>query len=395
MFKKKGEKSKQRFFASRKIIAGTTLIGTTVGAGILGIPYVVAKAGFFYGLILIIVIGLAFLFLNLFAGEVVLRTKKQHQLAGYAEKYLGKKGKVLVTISTLLTIYGALIAYLIGEGATLYSVFSFGSPVLYTFIFFSVTFLIVYRGIKTTGNMEFFLILLLLLVVALIGILSFDKISILNFSVTNWQYLFLPYGVILFSFMALPAIPEMSEELGKEKKFMKGAIIAGSVIPIILYLIFCTVIVGVVGLNNFELLHSNERIATIALSVYSHQLLGLFANLLAIIAMFSSFLALSLALMEMYHFDYNISRKKALALTFLPPLVLALSGLATFISVLGFTGAIAGGFEAILMILMYWRAKKLGDRKPEYQMGRHYFLGSLLILIFAGGISYQFWSLWF
>ena len=74
-------KSIKDFFGKHKLlIAITTLVGTIVGAGMLGIPYVVAKAGFLYGSLIIILIGLAFLFLNLFTGEVVLRTKNNISL---------------------------------------------------------------------------------------------------------------------------------------------------------------------------------------------------------------------------------------------------------------------------------------------------------------------------
>ncbi len=92
MFKKRdGTPPKYKgFFAKHRLaIAVTTLIGTIIGAGVLGIPYVIAKSGFLYGSILIIAIGLAFLVLNLFVGEIVLRTKGQYQLTGYMEKYLG------------------------------------------------------------------------------------------------------------------------------------------------------------------------------------------------------------------------------------------------------------------------------------------------------------------
>ena len=70
-------------------VAAFTLIGGIVGAGVLGIPYTIAKAGFLYGFILIVVLGLVFLTINLFLGEVILRTKGNHQLTGYATKYLG------------------------------------------------------------------------------------------------------------------------------------------------------------------------------------------------------------------------------------------------------------------------------------------------------------------
>ena len=42
------------------------IIGTVIGAGVLGIPYVIAKAGFLIGLIQLVIIGLLVLFMNLF-----------------------------------------------------------------------------------------------------------------------------------------------------------------------------------------------------------------------------------------------------------------------------------------------------------------------------------------
>jgi amino acid permease len=377
------------------LIAIATLVGTIVGAGILGIPYVLAKAGFLYGSLIILIIGVAFLFLNLFAGEVVLRTKEQHQLTGYAEKYLGIKGKRFMTLAMLVNIYGALTAYLIGEGTTLHAIFKFGSPILYSLIFFIITFLIIYRGIKATGKMELILISLLLFVVIIIGFFSFQEISLSNFSIFNPAFFFLPYGVIIFSFMASPAIPELQEVLGKEKKKMKKAIILGSLIPIFLYLIFAFIIVGVVGLGQFDQLEPNQRIATIALQIYSQPLLGLFANILAILAMFTSFLTLGIALTEMYHYDYKLSHQTSLLLTFSLPLMVVLFDLTTFITVLGVTGAIAGGLDGILVILMFWKAKRFGNRKPEYALGKFRFLGIILIIMFVFGICYQLWQNFF
>jgi amino acid permease len=69
--------------------AAATLVGCTIGAGILGIPYVVAQAGFITGAITIILLGALMLMLNLFTGEIALRTEGDHQLPGYAERYLG------------------------------------------------------------------------------------------------------------------------------------------------------------------------------------------------------------------------------------------------------------------------------------------------------------------
>ena len=62
--------------------AVATMIGTIIGAGVLGIPYVIAKAGFVTGIIVIVGLGLLMMLMFLYFGEVVLRTKGKHQMTG-------------------------------------------------------------------------------------------------------------------------------------------------------------------------------------------------------------------------------------------------------------------------------------------------------------------------
>ena len=403
MFKKRGEHENHFFGRHQLWIAIATLMGTVIGAGILGIPYVVAKAGFLYGFLLIIIIGTAFLYLNLFTAEIILRTKGKHQLTGYAEKYLGKTGKILMTFALLTGIYGALTAYLIGEGETLRSVFGISTllatlPVFlqdnfYILLFFIIAVGIVIRGLKAAGKTELISISLLVLIVILTGIFSYDHIDFHHFTSFNPLYLFLPYGVILFACVASPSIPEVTEILAKEKKNIKKAILIGSIVPVIIYLLFAFIIVGLVGAEQFDLLQPNQRIATVALSVYASPYLGLLANLLAILAMFTSFLTLGIALVEMYQYDYKFPRWLALLLTFSIPLALALGNFSTFFIVLGFTGVFSGGLDGILLMLMYWKAKKQGDRTPEFFLPNYYVLGGLIILFLTVGIIQQVWGI--
>ncbi len=381
------------FGRNRFAISVTTLMGTIIGAGILGIPYVIAKAGFLYGFILILLFGIAYVYLNLFFGEIVLRTKKQHQLPGYAEKYFGKTGKRITAVAMILGVYGALTAYLIGVGEASFAIFKWGSPLVYTLLFFVVCTIIVLGGIKAMGKAELFLIPLLVVVVLMIGIISFNHLEYGSLPLFDIHYFFLPYGVLVFAYMGIAAIPEMREVLDKDTKKMKRAIIIGSLIPLLLYALFAAIIIGVVGLDHFDLLKPNERIATIALTIYSNHFLGVLATILAILAMFTSFLTNAMALKEVYHYDFKLSSITSFFLTLLIPLLIAVFGIASFLTILGVTGAVSGGLQGILLILMYWKARLLGDRKPEYVMGRQRVLGTLFLLMFSLGIVYTVWKL--
>jgi len=49
------------------------ITGMTIGAGILGLPYVVSQVGLIIGLIYIVVLGLVVMMLNLIIGEIAVR----------------------------------------------------------------------------------------------------------------------------------------------------------------------------------------------------------------------------------------------------------------------------------------------------------------------------------
>ncbi|MBR9692163.1 hypothetical protein GOV06_05260 [Candidatus Woesearchaeota archaeon] len=366
-------------------IAIATLVGTIIGAGILGLPYVIAQAGFWTGVIDIVVLGFIVLLLYLYLGEVVLRTKGLHQLPGYAEKYLGSIGKKLMVFSMFFGNYGALIAYIIGVGAAASAIFG-GSPLTYSLIFFAVVAFIIFIGLKAVGESELLMLPLIIGTIIFILAASTFHINVGNFTMFNLAKILVPYGIILFAFLGASAIPVLREQLIRNEKHMKKAIIIGVLIPIISYLIFAVAVVGVTGLSTTE-------VATIGLGQVIGTYMILIGNFLAIITMTTSFLALGLALKETYHYDYNVNKHLAWALTVFIPLMIALSGFTSFIKAIGISGVIAGGTEGTMIVLMAMKAKKHGNRKPEYKIPINWLVAIGLIVVFILGAGYYLWSI--
>ena len=178
----------------RIIIASTTLIGTIIGAGILGIPYVVAKSGFFIGLFWLILLGGIVFLVHAYLGEITLRTKGTHQLTGYAQKYLGNVGRKIMIFTMIFQIYIANIAYLVGEGESLS--FLFFDNVKYALIFgiffWLVMALILREGLKGLKRLEYWGVIIIGLVI--LGILSyyFPSINYSNINYIHSNNLFLP-----------------------------------------------------------------------------------------------------------------------------------------------------------------------------------------------------------
>ena len=371
--------------------AVATLVGSIIGAGILGIPFVMAKAGFLTGLLVILFVGIAVMGMNLAFGEVILRTKGNHQLAGYADKYLGKTGKYVAALSMLIGIYGALIAYLIGVGQSAFELskivngVGFLSPLVYSLLFAVFVGTVVWMGLKAIEKFELTLGIFVFSIVVFISFISFFslKFNVSNIALFDAKNLFMPFGVVLFAFLGAVAIPEMKEELAKKKKLLKKAIIWGSIVPIFLYTIFSAAVVGILGTGT-------TSIATIGLGEAFGSYMIVFANLFAMFAMTTSFLALAMALREMYDYDYGFHKNTAWLLTMAVPVGAFLIGIKDFISTIGFAGSIAGGIDGILIVWMLWVAQKKGDRKPEYTVGRFRVFGWGIIIVFSLGILYQF-----
>ena len=350
------------------------LVGTTIGAGFLGIPYVVSRAGFWIGAICLLLIAGIMLCVKLYLGEVILRTNGNHQLAGYASRYLGGKGKVLMFFSMIFGIYSALTAYLIAEGESFSYLFTGGLN--YSFVislgFWVVLACFSYVGLRALKKYEKIAIIFVLLLVVLIGVFYFQSIEGENLSYVNYKNMFLPFGVILFSFLAFSAMPEVKRLLYGQEFKLKKVIKYGVLIPLVVYFLFMLVIVGNFGLKT-------QEIATL-------NLIRIF-SLLGILTMFTAYFTLTLAIRDMFRFDFNFGRFKGWLLAIFVPLFLFILfyflEIASFTQILSIGGVVSGGLAGILILLMNLKAKTIGTRKPEYSMKISWFTITILSLIFV------------
>jgi len=162
------EKGKKRLWTGISI-----LVGTSIGAGFLGIPYVAAQAGFFVAFAYIILLGLIILLVNLYLGEIALRTKGNHQIPGYAKKYLGKKGRFFSQFASIFAIYSAIVAYMIGVGESFSFLFlgNSGYAVLLGILFGLGMSGLLWRGVRTLKKFEKIVVALVLFFLVLIVVI--------------------------------------------------------------------------------------------------------------------------------------------------------------------------------------------------------------------------------
>ncbi len=359
-----------------------TMVGTIVGAGILGIPYVFAQAGFWTGSLVLLLVGLAMMLMKLLYGEVALRTRGDHQISGYAQIYLGKWAKYLVSFVLIASLYGSLLAYFIGEGEVIEALT--GIPSFEASLgFFALFALFILIGIKLIKRMELVMSGFILMVVFIIYLLGFDHINPANLSGFDWSKIFLPYGVLLFATSGLVAVPEVRLIVKKQEVLMKKAIIYGCLIPPVLYFLFTALVLTITG-------PAVTEVASVALGEMLGWKMLLVANLFAFLTMGTSFLTLGLALVETYEYDYRLNKYVAWVLTVIVPLLIFLLGARDFVKVISLVGALGIGVNGIIYVATYFAARKKGKRRPEYEIPAWlgYIGGGVIMLMLMGGAVY-------
>jgi tyrosine-specific transport protein len=359
------------------------LSGSIIGAGILGLPYAFSRSGFFVGMLWTLFLASIIIYLNLALGEVSLRTKGRHHLIGYAEKYLGKAGKRIMFFAIFFEIYSALIAYMIGEGQSLSKLFTGGTEfaILFGVIFWFLLTVFVYGSVKRLEKVEYFGVSFMLVTLVVILIMLSPSIHISNLTTFDSSQMFYPFGIVLFALMGFTAIPNVREELLRNRKSMKRTIIFGTLIPVLVYLLFSFVFVGVLGGN----------IAEVATNSFSG-FIGKLLILLGVLTMLTSFFVLSFALRDIVDSDLREKKFAFVIVSAIPLalyLIVSIFNIAGFAGVLGIGGAVAGGALGILVMLLNIRAKKEGDVKSEYKIPINWIIIIILSLIFIAGIIVQ------
>lgn len=362
------------------------VVSGTIGAGVLSIPYSISKVGLKIGIFYIIVLGLLMMGLNLLLGYVTVKTKKELQIVGLVREYLGKKSEIFMTFIVYLMFFGTLVIYIIGVGNVLAVLFG-GNSFFWSILFFGLAGFLVCKGLRSVKTIEFLISIAILLIILLIAYFSLPHIDLINLSYSSWTNILLPYGVILFSLHGTSTIPEAHALLKNREADFKKVIVYSGFIIMTVYILFTLVVLGVSGLNTTE-------IATIGLGNKVGELMYLFGNIFAILAMSSSFIIVGLSLKDSLMWDYKIKEYLANLITLAVPLIIFLLGLRQFISAINIVGGVFISLEMFMILFIFWKAVHDGKvRNKKYNLHHTLFLVMALILVLVVGTIYSILSI--
>ncbi|MEK7139062.1 MAG: hypothetical protein AAB799_02695, partial [Patescibacteria group bacterium] len=222
---------------------------------------------------------------------------------------------------------------------------------------------------------------LFIFVVLIILGFGVSSINLENIKTFNSEFWFLPYGILLFAFAGMSAIPLQREILAGSEDKLKKSILYAVILVGILYSVFAFTVVGISG-------DATSPDAVTGLFEFLGDKIVVLGSIFGLLAVGTSFLMLGTALDEVFRWDYGLKKFWSWLLTVLPPFLLFALGLRTFIDIIGLAGSLSIGLILLILVFIYAAAKSKGDRVPEYSLNiSKWFLYSMVVL-FAAGIGY-------
>ncbi|MEK6450435.1 MULTISPECIES: aromatic amino acid transporter [unclassified Myroides] len=383
-------------------LLGSILIiaGSSIGGGMLAMPITSAGVGFLGTLLLLFVIWFAMCYTALLMVRIYDFNLPTDGFDTLTKKYAGMAVNRIAGLSLMFLIYGLTAAYMTGGGTILKTnadqLFDTNIDSRLAILIFSILFSsIVLIGTRwvdlfTRGLFVAKLIFLFLLVVLMTPLI--EGINLLSMPLSQ-GLIVTAIPAIFTSFGFHGSIPSIVTYLDGDKKLLKKAFILGSLLPLVIYLIWQTVVLGSLDQTSFmQILNDNLGLKGLILSVremaQSSSVETLF-SFFAAAALGTSFLGVSIGLYDYYKDLFKNKQKQFIkplsgALTFVPPLMFALFYPEGFILALGYA-AIAGVILALIIpSILYLRAMKF----HKIQIPLYQYILLAMIFIFSVIIVY-------
>jgi tyrosine-specific transport protein len=353
-----------------KLIGGILLVsGTTIGAGMLALPVSTGMAGFFPSLVLLVIYWAymtctAFLML-----EVNLWMREGANLISMVKRTLGKWGQAISWVVYLFLLYSLTTAYIAGSGPIVIdfveavSGISFPGwtgtiPLLVIFGFF------VYKGTRSVDYVNRILMIGLVVAYAAMVIFLTPHVNKTLLFHRDWKYLLAGVSVVATSFGFHIIIPSLATYMERDIKKLKKVILIGSIIPLIVYILWEYLALGIIPLAGEQGLIRGYQEGTngahLLTAYLGHSAIAMTARFFSFFAIVTSFLGVSLSLSDFLADGLHIKKTRMgrillYFLTFLPPLIFTFTDPRAFLSALEYAGA----FGVVILLglfpaLMVW-----------------------------------------
>ena len=358
-----------------KLIGGVLLIvGTSIGGGMLALPVSTAEVGFTNSLFFLVFCWFVMTSGALLLLEVNLRLPPGSNMVSMAKSTLGLPGALIAWITYLFLLYTLLSAYISGGSDVFNSILNkagINLPPWVTAVVFTCIFsFVVYQGIRSVDYVNRGLMFGKLGVYILLVAIISPHVSpegLIGGSPHAFTSMLM---ILVTSFGFASIVPSLRDYFNDDVDALRKVILFGSLIPLICYIVWDAVIMGVVareGEHGLIALMSSDH-ATSGLtealnqSVQNPWISGFFGFFTSI-CMITAFLGVSLGLFDFLSDGLKlkktgVQRRYTLALTFIPPLTVVLINPGIYLHALSYAGVCCVILLLLLPTLMSWRGRQ-------------------------------------
>lgn len=242
-----------RDFVQRVLSASLLVAGTTIGAGMLGIPLLTVKAGFLPALVMNVLVWLFMVSTGLLVLEVSLKMPPNTNIMSIAKHILGPVGQ-WVAGAMFLFLYSCLMVAYFSGGAPLFAkilsmlkICQCQDGYLKYFLFAGVWGGVIVAGARSIARINVFLMVALIAsYLILVSGASFE-INSAQLMTQNWSMILIGVPVLFSAFGYHNIIPSLCTYLNRDKKALKYAIWIGTAVPLVVYIVWQWIVLGVVS----------------------------------------------------------------------------------------------------------------------------------------------------
>ncbi len=367
----------------KKRIGRATLafIGTSIGAGVFGLPSLFSYVGFWPGTVLFLLVALVMWLTHLYSVELILHFKKPMRLPGMAKAALGEWGFVAAGVTYPLQIIGVNLIYVILGGTFLSSLahsIGIGLPlVFWQLLFWAIVAVIVLFGLKLMSRVEAWATWLLIGSMVLVVGLSAPKWEFSLLPRADWSNFFLPFGVFLFTLSGLSVVGEIVELVDRKRSDARWSVSVGMLVSVVLSWVF--------GVGMYLAAHGVIGRDPSALIGVLPGAWSWFIPLFGFLAIITSYLTTAEDLKASFHLDFHLKEAYAWLVAVGAPLILLFTQ-RDFLTTVDVVGTVFGGINALLVIFM---AMKLFVPKKIPPRVWSFFGSIVLLLVFMIGILHK------
>ncbi len=374
------------------MLGGTLLIsGTMIGVGMLALPVATGPGGFLPAIAIYLLCWVFMLCTGLLLLEVCSWMPKDANLISMAHKLMGPFGKNLCWIVYLFLFISVMIAHIAG-GGNIVSEISGGilppwlSMILYVLVFSPV----IYLGTRSVDRLNLTLMVGVAISYFLFVFVSYDHVDLKLLTYTDWPKALIALPILFTAFTYQVIIPSLMTYMDRDVKKVRRCIILGTSIPLVIYLIWELLILGIVPTADLIAASKLGHNAVMPLKQFIESS-SLFAigKAFAFFTMTTSYIALSLAYIDFLADGLKVKkqgwRKIALCFAiFAPPTLISLIKPDIFLHALSY----AGGFSCAILFglfppVMVWIGRYVkGHAKDGQQIpGGKGFLSLLIAFV--------------